>query len=1005
MWTILFNPPSLPLLTVCAISLLSLDARAKPLPLVHREGDLGLSSSRRDRNTSYVLTTSTFNTSSFQAQPFVTNGYIGARIPVEGIGFKRFEPNNATAHDGTNGWPIFDDRLTATMVAGFYDQQDSTEGTNFEIPGGQQVVSLLPTWNSLFATFNPAGLDGSESTYGVGVDHSTVSNFTQSLSLRDGVVKTSLIYTPPSSTQGGDGTSSRGYRLDYTVLAHRSRPTLGLVKLQVSGLEPGEKVVISDVLDGAGARRVEAEQAGRTDGSELSNSIWSSVRPLGISNVTAWEFSTTSIEGSSSSSSPGTDEPLPSTVGGLISTNSSSTSTRSYAVSASSEGRVTVYKYVGVASSDAFGKGARSKALSTAKSASEAGWNSLVSEHRGAWEEIWSQGGEIEIHDDSDLGKELQRTTRASLFYLLANSREGNEGSGLGDNSIAPAGLTSDSYAEGIFWDAETWMYPSLLSLYPSFAESINNYRSKNLGAAMENARKYNRSGLLYPWVAFRFGNETGIGPAFDYEYHLNNDIALAQWQYYQATGNKTWLEEKGYPIMKAVSEFWASQVILDAKGNYTTLNETDPDEYANFKNNAAFTNAGISVVLKDTIQAATILGRRESDVANNWTEIVDKISILTNGEEEDTVVLEYDGFNGSTPVKQADVVLLNYPLEYPVPDAGADQSFYAGATSPDGPGMTYSVFSINSAQLSTRGCESFTYLLQASEPYVREPFAQFSEQTSDTYSTNGGTNPAYTFLTGHGGFLQTWTHGLTGYRSRTERFYLDPSLPPQLAPKGFSVKGMFWRGNRLDVKVEGEQTTISHVKGERSVQVEIGSRNPEAGNYTLRPGQKLKVPTYRSDLAVEEVENLVQCKTVSSNSSWVAGQYPLAALDGSNATYWQPDDPDSTHHLLIDLGEETHRSLQAVHINWSQNPARKISIQAGNSTRNLDQTILQETPVTISEPYQPSQADQVKVKVGNLTDLQFQPPSLPVRFVRFSIQGSFSDQGEGATVAELVLV
>lgn len=53
-----------------------------------------------------------------------------------------------------------------------------------------------------------------------------------------------------------------------------------------------------------------------------------------------------------------------------------------------------------------------------------------------------------------------------------------------------------------------------------------------------------------------------GIGPCYDYEYHLNNDIALAQWQYYLVTKNETWLEEKGYPIMQHVSEFWAGHVM-----------------------------------------------------------------------------------------------------------------------------------------------------------------------------------------------------------------------------------------------------------------------------------------------------------------------------------------------------------------------------------------------------------------------------------------------------------
>jgi hypothetical protein len=33
--------------------------------------------------------------------------------------------------------------------------------------------------------------------------------------------------------------------------------------------------------------------------------------------------------------------------------------------------------------------------------------------------------------------------------------------------------------------------------------------------------------------------------------------------------------------------------------------------------------------------------------------------------------------------------------------------------------------------------------------------YNRFSEQTTDSFETNGGTNPAYTFLTGHGGYLQ----------------------------------------------------------------------------------------------------------------------------------------------------------------------------------------------------------------------------------------------------------
>jgi trehalose/maltose hydrolase-like predicted phosphorylase len=46
-------------------------------------------------------------------------------------------------------------------------------------------------------------------------------------------------------------------------------------------------------------------------------------------------------------------------------------------------------------------------------------------------------------------------------------------------------------------------MYPGLLVLTPDLASSVINYRSKNLGAAMQNAKSYNLSGALYPWTGY----------------------------------------------------------------------------------------------------------------------------------------------------------------------------------------------------------------------------------------------------------------------------------------------------------------------------------------------------------------------------------------------------------------------------------------------------------------------------------------------------------------------
>lgn len=57
----------------------------------------------------------------------------------------------------------------------------------------------------------------------------------------------------------------------------------------------------------------------------------------------------------------------------------------------------------------------------------------------------------------------------------------------------------------------DTWMLPPLLALFPSYAESITNFRYRQLGAAMENVKQFNRSGAIWPWTGARFGNCTYV--------------------------------------------------------------------------------------------------------------------------------------------------------------------------------------------------------------------------------------------------------------------------------------------------------------------------------------------------------------------------------------------------------------------------------------------------------------------------------------------------------------
>ena len=372
---------------------------------------------------SWTLSTSAFLPNHYQVQPYVANGYHGSRLPAEGMGFW-IDRNQTGDWQPVNGWPLDNARQTVSTISGFWDSQHNTTRTNFPDllnDGGESVISGIPAWSSMFVTTQKG------TTYQPGVDNFTISNFHQSLSLRNGVVETSFTWYPD---QGGPA-----YNLTYTVVAHRSRINLGMVKLEISSSE-STRLTITDILDGQAAQRTTFGGKGfANDGSTM----WTSVKPLGITNVTAYEFSTVEISGFTAQDYVSTRynaEQRP------YVSKSVSTSAQEWRLDLVGNEPRTIVKYVGIASSDAFPDDPMGIAASAAFDAKATGWKRLIQEQDYAWGELWDSS-DILIPGD----EELQVALRGSLYHLLANLRGGSEGSGIGDNSISVGGLSSDSYA------------------------------------------------------------------------------------------------------------------------------------------------------------------------------------------------------------------------------------------------------------------------------------------------------------------------------------------------------------------------------------------------------------------------------------------------------------------------------------------------------------------------------------------------------------------------------
>ena len=163
----------------------------------------------------------------------------------------------------------------------------------------------------------------------------------------------------------------------------------------------------------------------------------------------------------------------------------------------------------------------------------------------------------------------------------------------------------------------------------------------------------------------------------------------------------------------------------------------TDPDEYANNVDNGGFTMPLIADTLTNTNYFRSLFGMPTNATFNEQA-----ANIYISRDAGAGIIDEYTGMNGSIAVKQADVVLdtfpLNYQNNYTAKDSLNDLEYYAGKQSLAGPGMTYAIFSIVASQVATSGCVSYTYQQYSEHPYARGPWFQFSEQLTDDYTTNG---------------------------------------------------------------------------------------------------------------------------------------------------------------------------------------------------------------------------------------------------------------------------
>ncbi|KAM9302159.1 protein-glucosylgalactosylhydroxylysine glucosidase [Gastrophryne carolinensis] len=419
---------------------------------------------------------------------------------------------------------------------------------------------------------------------------------------------------------------------------------------------------------------------------------------------------------------------------------------------------------------------------------------SLISSHVDAWTRIW-EGCWIEVEGDPV----LRQAVYGCLYYLLSSLPP--LGCSEAFNGVSPGGLSNgqrdEDYWGHVFWDQDTWIYPNILLFSPEMARHILKYRIRTLGGARQNAEQQGYKGAKFPWESAVTGLEVCPEKIYgDEEIHINGDVVMAFKQYYEITKDLDFFAScGGWEVVSSVADYWCSRVVWSEEEQcYHIKGVMPPDEYHSDVDNSVYTNALAQISLSFAIDLATSL---QYHVPDEWKEIANKIKIPFDS--ENNYHPEYDTYTLGEKVKQADAVLLGYPLMFPMTaeQRRNDLLIYEPATDPDGPAMTWSMFAVGFMEL--KEIDTAEGNLRRCFSNITEPFKIWTECADGSGAVN--------FLTGMGGFLQAVLFGFTGFRIKKQSLDLDPLLPDEITK--LEITGVYYLGNKLNFTFTKNITTV----------------------------------------------------------------------------------------------------------------------------------------------------------------------------------------------------
>jgi trehalose/maltose hydrolase-like predicted phosphorylase len=308
------------------------------------------------------------------------------------------------------------------------------------------------------------------------------------------------------------------------------------------------------------------------------------------------------------------------------------------------------------------------------------GYEALSRQSACLWNAVW-QKKDINLESNNPFD---QLALRFAVYHMIIMAHPTDCRVGIGAKS-----LTGEGYKGHSFWDTEIFLLPYYAFSQPETARNLLLYRYYGLEGARRKARENGYQGAMYPWETANTddGEVTPLMGGADVvtgeqlpiltgslEQHISADVAFAVWQYFQITGDQSFLDDYGYEIILETARFWTSRAMWDAGKNAYVIDDViGPDEYKEHVNNNAYTNylahynMFLALSVLDTLEKRNdaVYGRLSAAIPFQETrsiirEVAEKLYLPKA--EPDGVIPQFEGFMDLAPLdirkyKQAGVV------------------------------------------------------------------------------------------------------------------------------------------------------------------------------------------------------------------------------------------------------------------------------------------------------------------------------------------------------------